>query len=66
MVYDPLAVGVAIDPEFVKKEEWNVKVVLEGDETGRTVASAEGEPKVQVCTEVKAEQFLNHFLRRLL
>lgn len=65
-LHDPLAVGVAIDPEFVKKEEWNVKVVLEGDETGRTVASAEGEPKVQVCTEVKAEQFLNHFLGRLL
>ncbi|WP_430541089.1 nucleoside hydrolase [Sporosarcina thermotolerans] len=65
-LHDPLAVGVAIDPDFVKREEWNVKVVLDGEETGRTVASAEGEPKVQVCTEVKAEQFLDHFLGRIL
>jgi purine nucleosidase len=64
-LHDPLAVGVVIDPSFVKKGKWNVKVVLEGEETGRTVAHAEGETKIQVCTQVEAETFLNHFLDRL-
>ncbi|WP_419887167.1 nucleoside hydrolase [Neobacillus niacini] len=64
-LHDPLAVGVVIDPSFVKKEKWNVKVVLEGEENGRTVALAEGEPKIQVCTQVEADRFLNHFLSRL-
>lgn len=64
-LHDPLAVGVVIDPSFVKKETWNVKVVLEGEEMGRTVALSEGEPKIQVCTQVEAETFLNHFLGRL-
>lgn len=64
-LHDPLAVGVVIDPSFVKKEEWSVKVVLEGDEIGRTIAHAEGGPKIQVCTQVEAETFLNHFLGRM-
>ena len=64
-LHDPLAVGVVIDPSFVKKEKWNVQVVLEGEETGRTIANAEGEPKIQVCTKVEAEKFLNHFLDRI-
>jgi purine nucleosidase len=64
-LHDPLAVGVVIDPSFVKKETWNVKVVLEGKEMGRTVALAAGEPKIQVCTQVEADRFLNHFLDRL-
>ena len=64
-LHDPLAVGVVIDPSFVKKEEWSVKVVLEGDEIGRTIAHAEGGPKIQVCTQVEAETFLNHFLARM-
>ena len=64
-LHDPLAVGVVIDPSFVKKEEWSVKVVLEGDEIGRTIAHAEGGPKIQVCTQVEAETFLNHFLSRI-
>lgn len=65
-LHDPLAVGVAVNPDFVRTEEWNVKVVLEGEETGRTVASPAGGPKVQVCTEVKAEKFLNQFMKTVL
>lgn len=65
-LHDPLAVGVAIDPDFVKKEAWHVEVVLEGEETGRTVASSVGEPKVLVCTDVQAERFLHHFVGRVL
>jgi purine nucleosidase len=64
-LHDPLAVGVVIDPSFVKKEKWSVKVVLEGEEMGRTVALSDGEPKIQVCTQVEADRFLNHFLDRL-
>ncbi|MEH6996565.1 nucleoside hydrolase, partial [Neobacillus drentensis] len=64
-LHDPLAVGVVIDPSFVKKEKWSIKVVLEGEETGRTIAHSEGEPKIQVCTQVEADIFLNHFLGRL-
>jgi purine nucleosidase len=64
-LHDPLAVGVVIDPSFVKKEKWHVKVVLEGEEMGRTVALSEGEPTIQVCTQVDAGRFLNHFLGRL-
>ena len=64
-LHDPLAVGVVIDPGFVKKEKWSVKVVLEGEETGRTVADSEGEQNIQVCTQVEADMFLNHLLGRL-
>lgn len=64
-LHDPLAVGVVIDPNFLKKEKWSVRVVLEGEEYGRTVAHSEGEHKIQVCTHVEAEPFLNHFLSRL-
>jgi purine nucleosidase len=64
-LHDPLAVGVVIDPSFVKRENWNVKVVLKGEDVGRTIAHSEGEPKIQVCTKVEAENFLNHFLGRL-
>jgi purine nucleosidase len=64
-LHDPLAVGVVIDPSFVKRENWNVKVVLNGEEVGRTIAHSEGELKIQVCTQVEADNFLNHFLCRL-
>ncbi|MEH7014596.1 nucleoside hydrolase [Neobacillus niacini] len=64
-LHDPLAVGVVIDPSFVEKEKWRVQVVLEGEETGRTIAYSDGEPKIQVCTQVEAEIFLKHFLGRL-
>jgi purine nucleosidase len=64
-LHDPLAVGVVIDSSFVKKETWNVKVVLEGEEMGRTVALSEGELKIQVCTQVESDRFLSHFLDRL-
>ncbi|WNS75184.1 nucleoside hydrolase [Bacillus sp. DTU_2020_1000418_1_SI_GHA_SEK_038] len=65
-LHDPLAVGVAIDPSFVKTETMNVKVVLEGEEVGRTIGHPEGEPKIRVCTEVEADRFLEHFLSRVV
>ncbi|MGP7819356.1 nucleoside hydrolase [Niallia sp. 01092] len=65
-LHDPLAVGVAIDANFVTTEAMNVKVVLEGEELGRTVGSFEGEPKIHVCTKVEAARFLAHFLSRVI
>jgi purine nucleosidase len=65
-LHDPLAVGVAIDPSLVKTENLNVKISIEGEETGRTVGNPEGEPKIRVCTQVQADRFLVHFLKRVL
>jgi purine nucleosidase len=65
-LHDPLAVGVAINPNIVKTETLNVKVVLEGEETGRTIGNYEGEHTIKVCTQVQADKFLEHFLKRIL
>ncbi|MEF2966404.1 nucleoside hydrolase [Paenibacillus sp. M1] len=65
-LHDPLAVGVAVDPSLVKAEPMRVTVVTEGEETGRTVGTAEGEPKIRVCTAVDADRFLKHFLSRVV
>lgn len=65
-LHDPLAVGVAIDSSFVSTVSMNVKVITEGKEAGRTIGHLEGEPRILVCTEVKAERFLNHFLSRVV
>ncbi|MEH7223240.1 nucleoside hydrolase [Bacillus sp. JJ1566] len=62
-LHDPLAVAVAIDSSFVTKESMNVKVVKEGIETGKTIGTLEKDPKINVCTKVDAERFLNHFLQ---
>lgn len=65
-LHDPLAVGVLIDPSFVKTEVMNVKVVTEGEENGRTIGYSGEKPNVYVCTEVEANRFLEHFLTRVV
>jgi purine nucleosidase len=65
-LHDPLAVGVAIDSSFVQTEKLNVKVTLTEEEYGKTVGHSEGEPKIEVCTKVQANRFLEHFLERIL
>ncbi|MCC3356137.1 nucleoside hydrolase [Bacillus sp. REN16] len=64
-LHDPLAVGVAIDPSLVKTKYIGVDVITEGEEDGRTVPVLEGNPKINVCTEVDAQKFLDHFLKRV-
>ncbi|MFS0821430.1 nucleoside hydrolase [Bacillus sp. 1P02SD] len=64
-LHDPLAVGVAIDPSLVKTKDIAVDVISEGKEDGRTVPVPEGNPQIQVCTEVDAPAFLDHFLKRV-
>ena len=65
-LHDPLAVGFAIDSSFVKTEKMNVKVVTEGEEVGRTIGYDGEEPNVYVCTEVEADRFLEHFVKRVV
>ncbi|MCH1624569.1 nucleoside hydrolase [Ferdinandcohnia quinoae] len=65
-LHDPLAVGVAIDSSFVETKTVNVRVITEGEEVGKTVPNLEVEPKVQVCTEVDADRFVQHFLERVI
>lgn len=68
-LHDPLAVGVVIDPSFVKCKPLNVRVNLEAnDEIGKTFVSDDSSypPNVQVCLEVDSERFLQHFLNRVV
>lgn len=65
-LHDPLAVGVAIDSGFVSTVRMNVKVVIEGEETGRTIGQPDRESNIRVCTEVDADRFVKHFLERVI
>ncbi|GAA0135013.1 nucleoside hydrolase [Paenibacillus sp. YSY-4.3] len=65
-LHDPLAVGVAIDRSFVSSERMRVAVVTEGEAAGQTVGSADGELRIEVCTKVDADRFLQHFLSRVI
>lgn len=65
-LHDPLAVGVAIDPAFVREVPMHVRVVREGEAAGRTEERPEGEPNARVCVDVDAERFVAHFLSRVI
>jgi purine nucleosidase/pyrimidine-specific ribonucleoside hydrolase len=68
-LHDPLAVGMAIDPSYVRTEEMRVYVETEGKVTrGMTLPSRHPTvrrepPNVRVCVEVDHERFLGDFLR---
>ena len=65
-LHDPLAVGVVVDPNLVRKERLSIHVeTQEGDHYGKTSEVKEGS-KVEVCLEVDAKGFLELFLSRLL
>jgi inosine-uridine nucleoside N-ribohydrolase len=64
-LHDPLAVGVVIDPDLVKKERLSLHVeTQEGKHYGRTSQAGEG-PKVNVCLGVDSQKFLGLFMSRL-
>ncbi len=64
-LHDPLAVGVAIDPNLVQKEKPSLSVeTQEGEHYGRTSETDQG-PKIEVCLGVNAKGFLELFLSRL-
>ena len=69
-LHDPLAVGVGIDPDLVRKKRLPVLVeTTEGEHYGqvREVPAGQvlGHQKVDVCLGVDAEKFLELFLSRL-
>jgi purine nucleosidase len=69
-LHDPLAVATVIDPTFVKTKRLYVQVDTEGEiSKGRTIADlrpGHPEPNMDVCLEVDADRFLEHFVNRIL
>lgn len=70
-LHDPLAVGVAVDPSFVQTVPMHVQVDLHGElSLARTVADLRPKPanppNMNVCMEVDANRFLEHFLSRVV
>lgn len=64
-LHDPLAIGVVIDPNLVRKERLSIHVETgEGPYYGKTSEASEG-PKIEVCWEVDAKSFLELFLSKL-
>jgi inosine-uridine nucleoside N-ribohydrolase len=64
-LHDPLAVGVVVDPELLRKERLAIGVETEeGEFYGRTFETCEA-PNIEVCLEVNVKGFLDLFLSRL-
>ena len=64
-LHDPLAVGVTIRPDLVRKERLALRVEAEERERYGHVAEVRGDPKVDVCLGVNAQEFLELFISRL-
>jgi inosine-uridine nucleoside N-ribohydrolase len=70
-MHDPLAVGVAINPDFISATDALVKVERRGEWTrGMTVSDLRPSrkskhPNVKVAVEVNSRGFLDFFLKRL-
>jgi purine nucleosidase len=65
LLHDPLAVGVVIDPSFVKTAPAHVSVETEGETRGATTATQESAPNVVTCGYVNADRFVKFFLERV-
>ncbi|UNK19685.1 nucleoside hydrolase [Paenibacillus sp. N3/727] len=65
-LHDPLAVGVVINPEFVKTLPMRVDVITSGDAVGQTVEVQDRDSNIEVCVEVDEKAFLEHFLSRVM
>ena len=70
-LHDPLAVGVVIDPTFVRTVPMHVEVDTSGGPSdARTIgdrrAQPEKAPNIEVCLEVDAERFVSHFLQYVM
>lgn len=65
-LHDPLAVGVALDPTFVKTISLFMKVVYEGPNYGRTIGDNAKlntpNPNVKVAVNVDQERYLKTFI----
>ncbi len=67
-LHDPLAVGVAIDPTFVRTESYAVHVeCTDQDSLGKTTGvHASQAPHIDVALDVDADRFVRHFLSRIV
>ncbi len=67
-LHDPLAVGVAIDPTFVRTESYAVHVeCTDQDSLGKTTGvHASQAPHIDVALDVDADRFVSHFLSRIV
>jgi inosine-uridine nucleoside N-ribohydrolase len=64
-LHDPLAVGVAVKADLVKKERLSLDVETQQADRLGQILEAEGTPNTEVCLEVDSKGFLNLFLSRL-
>jgi len=65
-LHDPLAVGVVIDSDLVRKERLSIDVeTQEGQHFGQ-ISETSDDPKIDVCLEVDIKGFLELFLSRLI
>jgi purine nucleosidase len=64
-LHDPLAVGVAIDPDLVKKEKLSISVETRQGEYFGKIMEELGDPNIDVCLTVEAKRFLELFVSRL-
>ncbi|WP_257350332.1 nucleoside hydrolase [Pseudalkalibacillus decolorationis] len=66
-LHDPLAVGVVIDPSFVKTVPMCVGVDLgKGDTFGKTYEVQQGKANIEVCLDIDVDRFVSHFLQRVI
>lgn len=64
-LHDPLAVGMVVDPTLCRTEQMHVEVITEGEMTGKTVGEQHAStPPINVCLDVDADRFLQHFMSR--
>jgi purine nucleosidase len=64
-LHDPLAVGVAIDHNLVKKEKLSISVETQEGEYFGKITERLGDSNIDVCLTVDAKRFLELFLSRL-
>lgn len=69
-LHDPLAVAVAVHPEYVKTLPLPMKVITTGDDRGRTIAITEkiNDPnsvRVNVAVDVEVDNFVTDFNKTL-
>ncbi|MEW6377289.1 MAG: nucleoside hydrolase [Thermodesulfobacteriota bacterium] len=64
-LHDPLAVGVAINPDLVRKERLAIDVESQEGEHYGQISESSGDPNIEVYLEVDAKGFLELFVSRL-
>jgi purine nucleosidase len=64
-LHDPLAVGVVIDPDLVRKERLSIDVETEQEEHYGHISEVKEGSTIEVCLEVNSKRFLELFLSRL-